>query len=142
MNIPNYDNWKLMTPEEDHEARYGKRHRIPDDFSIEYEFEDIEIEEDGISFGSFYGTAELALNDPGNGDFYVKHLAINGVKRERERVGGYGLTILKRTDVAMLLTMPAKDCQTFKAHLFRKIEAALYVNREAGELWASEMEDV
>jgi hypothetical protein len=23
MSIPGYDNWKLMTPEEDHEARFG-----------------------------------------------------------------------------------------------------------------------
>lgn len=115
-------------------------HKVSDDFSIEYEFEDIEIEEDGISFGSFYGTAELAMNDIRDADFYVKHLAVNGVKREREYRGGYGLSIMKRTDVVMHLTKPAKDCQTFQAHLFRKIEAALYASSDAAERFQSEVE--
>ncbi|RWO34774.1 MAG: hypothetical protein EOS10_00275 [Mesorhizobium sp.] len=136
MNLPGYDAWKLRSPEDERD-RYR---RVPDDFSIEYEFEEIEIEEDGIAFGSFYGTAELALNDPRDGDFYVKHIAVDGVKRERERVGGYGMSILKRTDVVMLLPMPARDERTFKAHLFRKIEAALYASRDAAEHFAKEME--
>jgi hypothetical protein len=115
--------------------------KISDDFSIEYAFEDFEIVEDGISFGSFYGTAELALNDPADGDFYVKHLAVNGVMRERERVGGYGLSNMKRKDVPLLLPMPAKDDWTFKAHLFRKLEKALYASLDAAEKFASELED-
>lgn len=115
--------------------------KISDDWSVEYTFEDIEIEEAGIHFGSFWGTAELALNDPRDRDFYVKHIAINGVKREREYRGGYGFSVMKRTDVVMLLPMPAKDEQAFKAHMFRKIEAALYASRDAQERFASEMED-
>lgn len=115
--------------------------KIADGFSIEYAFEDYEIEEDGISFGSFYGTAELALNDPADSDFYVKHIAVNGVKREREFRSSYGLSIRKRTDVVMHLTRPAKDCQTFQAHLFRKLEAALYASSHTAETFAAELED-
>ncbi len=113
-----------------------------DSWSMEYQFEDIEIVEDGIHFGSFWGTAELALNDPRDGDFFVKHIAINGQKRERQTVGGYGLSVMKRTDAVLLLPMPAKDCQTFKAHLFRKIEAALYASEDAKERFASELEAI
>lgn len=114
--------------------------KVADSWSTEFEFEDIEIEEDGVHFGSFWGTAELALNDPRDGDFYVKHIAVNGQKRERRSIYGYGLTIPKRTDAVLLLPMPAKDDRTFKAHLFRKIETALYASREAQEHFASELE--
>ena len=116
--------------------------KITDSWSVEYQFEDIEIVEDGIHFGSFWGTAELALNDPRDGDFVVKHIAINGQKRERQTLKGYSLSVMKRTDVVLLLTLPAKDCQTFKAHLFRKIEAALYASEDAKERFASELEAV
>lgn len=116
-------------------------HKVSDDFSIEYEFEDIEIEEDGIHFGSFWGTAELALNDPRDADFYVKHIAITGQKRERQTIKGYSLTIMKRTDAVLMLPWPATDCQTFKARLFRKIEAALYASQDAAERFANEMEN-
>jgi hypothetical protein len=108
---------------------------------MEYVFEDIEIVEDGIHFGSFWGTAELALNDPRDGDFYVKHIAINGQKRERQTLKGYSLSVMKRTDAVLLLPMPAKDSQTFKAHLFRAIEKALYASQDAAERFASELED-
>lgn len=112
-----------------------------DSWSMHYAFEDIEIEEDGIHFGSFFGLAELALNDPADGDFYVKFLTVNGVKRERETRGGYGLTIRKTTEVVLCLTRPAKDDRTFKAHLFRKLETALYASRDAQERFAHELED-
>ena len=115
--------------------------KIPDDLSIEYEFEDLEIVVDGIHFGSFYGTAELALNDPQDGSFYVKHIAINGQKRERQTLKGYSLTIMKRTDAVLLIRWPAKDDQTFRAHLFRRIEEALYASRDAAERFADEMEN-
>lgn len=114
--------------------------RVADDFSTEYEFEDIEIEEDGIHFGSFWGTADLALNDPRDGDFYVKHITVNGTMRQRQFRGGYELLIMKRVDAVMQLPLPAKDDRTFKAHMFRKIEAALYASRDAQERFASEME--
>lgn len=114
--------------------------RSSDNWSIEYQFEEIEIEEDGIHFGSFWGTAELALNDPRDADFYVKHIAISGQKRERETRGGYGLSIMKRTDAVLLIRRPANDDRTFKAHLFRKIEAALYASRDAQDCFASELE--
>ncbi|RUW04021.1 hypothetical protein [Mesorhizobium sp. M1A.F.Ca.IN.020.04.1.1] len=110
------------------------------DFSVEYDFEDIEIEEDGVYFGSFWGTAELALNDPRDGDFYVKHIAIDGQKRERQTLKGYSLSVMKRTDAALLLPWPAKDNTSFKARLFRKIEAALYASQDARERFAGELE--
>lgn len=115
--------------------------KIADDWSVEYQFEDLEIEEDGISFGSFWGTAELALNDPQDGTFFVKHIAVNGQKRERQTLKGYSLTIMKRTDAVLLLTWPAQDSTTFKARLFRKLEAALYASRDAAERFAHELED-
>lgn len=110
------------------------------EWSMEFDFEEIEIEEDGIHFGSFWGTAELALNDPANRDFYVKHIAINGQKRERQMRGGYELSFIKRTNAVLLLPRPAKDDRTFKAHLFRAIEKALYASSEAAERFAREME--
>lgn len=115
-------------------------HRPADNWSTEYQFEEIEIEEDGIHFGSFWGTAELVLNDPRDGDFIVKHIAISGQKRERETRGGYGLSIMKRTDAVLLIRRPANDDRTFKAHLFRAIEKALYADKGAQERFASEME--
>lgn len=115
-------------------------HHPADSWSTEYQFEEIEIEEDGIHFGSFWGTAELAINDPRDRDFYVKHIAINGQKRERQMRGGYELSIMKRTDAVLLIRRPANDDRTFTAHLFRKIEKALYASRDAQERFASEME--
>lgn len=113
---------------------------VSDDFSISYEFEDIEIEEDGVYFGSFWGTAELCLNDPRDGDFYVKHIAINGQKRERQTLKGYSLSVMKRTDAVLMLPWPAKDNTSFKARLFRKIEDALYASQDARERFAGELE--
>lgn len=124
-------------------AAHRQTRDLADGWSFEFEFEDIEIEEDGIHFGSFWGTAELALNDPRDHDFYVKNIAVNGVKRERKNARtseGFWFTHTERTDAVMILPMPAKDDRTFKAHLFRKIEAALYASRDAQERFASEME--
>lgn len=115
--------------------------KIPDDWSTEYSFEDLEIVVDGIHFGSFCGVAELALNDPQDGSFYVKSLAINGQKRERQTLKGYSLSIMKRTDAVLLIRWPAKDDQSFRAHLFRRIEEALYASRDAQERFASELEN-
>lgn len=114
---------------------------LSQDWGTEYVFEDIEIEEDGIHFGSFWGVADLALNDPAERDFYVRFIVINGMRRERERRGGYDLSIMKRTEAPLHLSRPAKDDQTFKAHLFRKIENALYASEHAAERFAAELED-
>jgi hypothetical protein len=78
--------------------------------------------------------------DPRDGDFYVKHIAINGQKRERQTLKGYSLSIMKRTDAVLLLPWPATDATTFKARLFRKIEAALYASQDARERFAGELE--
>lgn len=114
---------------------------IADDWSAEFEFEDIEISEDGIHFGSFWGTAELALNDPRDRDFFVKHIAVNGTMRQRQFRGGYELSIMKRVDAVMQIPRPAPDDRTFRGHLFRKIADALYASPEAQEHFQSEMED-
>lgn len=114
----------------------------PDNFSVEYQFEEIEIEDGGVHFGSFWGTAELGINDPADRDFFVKHLAISGQKRERQMRGGYELSFMKRAPAVLLIRRPASDDRTFTAHLFRKIETALYASREAKEWFASEMEAV
>ncbi|TPN03838.1 hypothetical protein FJ973_29795 [Mesorhizobium sp. B2-1-3] len=110
-------------------------------WSLEYPFEEIEIEEAGIHFGSFWGTAELAVNDPRDGDFYVKAVAIRGEKRQQETRNGYRLSIMKRTDAVLLIRRPANDDRTFQAHLFRKIADALYASEHARETFQSELED-
>jgi hypothetical protein len=71
----------------------------------------------------------------------VRHIAINGQKRERQTRGGYGLSIMRRTDAVLLIRRPANDDRTLKAHLFRAIEKALYASQDAQEQFASEMED-
>lgn len=115
--------------------------KLADGWSVEYPFEDLEIREDGVFFGSFNGTAELALNDPADRDFFVKTIAIQGVKRERQSIGGYGLTIAKRIPSVLLLRRPATDDRTFTAHLFRRLEATLYASEHAKEHFAAELED-
>jgi hypothetical protein len=116
-------------------------HLMADTWSMSYEFEQIEITEDGIQFGSFSGVAELAINDPRDGDFVVKCLAIEGTKRERQTLNGYRLSIMKTRDAVLLIRRPASEDRTFKAHLFRAIETALYASEHARECFASELED-
>lgn len=111
-----------------------------DQHSIEYEFEDLEIEIDGLFIGSFYGKAELALNDPQDGDFYVKSIALRGRRRER-RYRPYGLMIWHWKDSWDHLPRPARDDRTFKAHLFRALEARIYEDDVAKAAWAEELED-
>jgi len=115
--------------------------QIADSWSTEYEFEEIEIEEDGVHFGSFWGVAQLALNDARDGDFYVRSLAVAGQRRERQNLKGYSLSVMKRTDAVVLLTMPAKDDRSFRAHLFRKLESALYASRDAQEWFQAELDE-
>lgn len=113
--------------------------KIADSHSITFVFEEIEIEHDGLFFGSFWGTAELVLNDPANGDFFVRHIILRGDRfvsmpsalrpGRRSRVPGF-----------MALTRPAKDDRTLIAHLFRAIETAIYANETAAATWANEME--
>lgn len=115
--------------------------KVADNWSTEFTFEDIEISEDGVHFGSFWGTAELALNDPRDRDFVVRHISVNGQKRERQTLNGYSLSVMKRVEAVMQLPRPAPDDRTFRGHLFRKIADALYASREAAEHFANELED-
>ncbi|RUU80483.1 hypothetical protein [Mesorhizobium sp. M7A.F.Ca.MR.362.00.0.0] len=115
------------------------RQPLADSHSINHTFEELEIEQDGLFFGSFWGTAELALNDPANGDFFVRHIVLRGDRfvsmpsalrpGRKARVPGF-----------MALTRPAKDDSTFQAHLFRAIELAIYADETAQAAWANEME--
>lgn len=112
---------------------------VSDQWSCEFEFEEYEIEEDGVFFGSFSGKAELAINDPGHGDFYVKHISVEGRTR-RKTYRPYGYVDWIYTGAPLHLSRPAQDCRTFKAHLFRKIEERIYDDSAAGEFFWSEME--
>lgn len=116
-----------------------KQSRAADSHSVEHAFEELEIEQDGLFFGSFWGAAELVLNDPANGDFYVKHIVLRGDRFERNPIQ-FGLRIRKRVPGFMALTRPAKDDRTFNAHLFRAIEQAIYADETAQAAWANEME--
>lgn len=111
-----------------------------DTHSINFDFEEMEIEEDGLFFGSFWGTAELALNDARDGDYLVKHIVLRGDRIERNPVR-FGLCIRKRVPGFLALTRPAKDNLSFHAHLFRALEARLYEDETAQAAWANEMED-
>ncbi|MBZ9922684.1 hypothetical protein LB579_34060, partial [Mesorhizobium sp. BR1-1-7] len=113
--------------------------RIADTHSINFDFEEMEIEEDGLFFGSFWGTAELALNDARDGDYYIKHIVLRGDRIERNPIR-FGLRIRKRVPGFLALTRPAKDNQSFHAHLFRALEARLYEDETAKAVWADQME--
>lgn len=110
-----------------------------DDFSINHEFEELEIEEDGLFFGSFWGMAELALNDARDGDFFVKHIVLRG-DRFNAAPSALRPGRKQRAPGFMALTRPAKDDRTFKAHLFRALETRLYEDETAKAAWADQME--
>jgi hypothetical protein len=114
--------------------------KLADSHSLNFEFEELEIEDDGLVFGSFWGLAELALNDPANGDFFVKHIVLRG-----DRISAQPSALRPGRKVRapgfMALPRPASDDRTFKAHLFRKIELALYRDEVAAAAWANELED-
>lgn len=111
-----------------------------DQHSIEYEFEDLEIEIDGLFVGSFWGKAELAMNDARHGDFYVKHIALKGRRREKT-YRPWGLMVWRYNDSWEAIPRPADSAQTFKAYLFRAIEARIYEDEAARAAWQSELED-
>ncbi len=108
--------------------------KIADNWTCEYDFSELEIEIDGVSFGSFSGSAELALNDARYGDFYVSHIVVNGTKRVRR----HGSILTKRIDAKLHLPRPSTDSNTFSAHLFRAISAALYADEQAAEFFTEE----
>lgn len=111
---------------------------ISDQHSIEYEFECLEIEVDGLIFAEVNGVAELALNDPRDGDFYVKHIVLTGDRREKI---GPLMTLKRRKPSKLHLYRPNREMRTFTAHLFRAIEEALYAHEPAIEAWQAELED-
>jgi hypothetical protein len=114
--------------------------KISDSHSINHTFEELEVEEAGLFLGSFWGHAELALNDPADGDFYVKHIVLRG-DRDVSMPSALRPDRRKRVPGFIALPRPAKDSMTFAAHLFRKIEAALYADEVAQAAWQQELED-
>lgn len=112
----------------------------PAPHSVEYEFEDIEIEIDGLFFGSFNGTAELVPNGTDDDLFCVKHIALKG-RRRRQAYRPYGFRYWDYRDSYEALPRPASDDRTFKAHLFRALEARIYEDEVAKAVWTSELED-
>lgn len=109
---------------------------ISDDWFCVYDFEQLDIEIDGLQFGDFSGSADLALNDPQDGSFYVKHITINGTRGYRLSPGG----VRWPESGVLALPLPARDDRTFKAHLFRALETALYESKGASEFFQREME--
>ncbi len=111
---------------------------ISDQHTLEYEFDCLDIEVDGLRFAEVSGVAELAVNDHSDGSFYVKHITLRG---ERQVKIGPLLTLNRWEKSRTQLYRPSNDCRTFSAHLFRAIETALYRSRDAQEAWNSELED-
>lgn len=109
---------------------------LSDSHSIEFAFECLDIEVDGLMFAEVSGSAELALNDPRDGDFYVKHIVLNG---DRYRKIGPYATIKKR-DPSKIHLWRVNESRTFQSHLFRAIEAALYRYQPALDAWQAELE--
>ena len=93
--------------------------KIADSWSCEYEFEELEIEIDGISVGSFSGTAELAV-DPGY-TFYVKAITLNGTRYEHQR----GWFARRAVSTKVHLTKPDGKPSTFSEHLFAALAERL-----------------
>lgn len=107
--------------------------QVADSWSCEYEFEELEIEIDGISVGSFSGTAELAV-DPGY-TFYVKAISLNGSQYERQPGSFFRRPVSKKVHLAR----PAGVPSTLSEHLFVAIAAALDCE-DAREFFLSERE--
>lgn len=110
---------------------------ISDQHSIEYSFECLDLSSEGLMFAEVSGVAELAMNDPSEGDFYVKHIILNGDRYEKV---GPMMVIRRRKPSHIHLHKPARDASHLSAHLFRLIEAALYEDHGAQQAWASEFE--
>lgn len=107
-----------------------------DQHTIEFEFECLDIEVDGLMFAEVSGVAELALNDPRDGDFVVKHIVLTGDRYQK--IGPY--MTLKRREPGKVNLYRVNEGRTFTAHLFRAIEAALYRYQPAIDAWQAELE--
>ena len=107
--------------------------RISDQHSIEFDFECLDIEVEGLRFAEVSGTAELAVNDHDDGSFYVKHIVLNGTRKH---------SFSTRWEPSKQhIYRAGPEQRTFTAHLFRAIETALYSYRPAEEAWRSELEN-
>lgn len=112
---------------------------LSDQHRIDFTFEDLEIEVDGVFFGYFDGVAELAVNAPDEEEFYVKQINVAGaVKVKRWR--SYGYSYYDRNEGMLTLDRPQASDTSFKAGLFRKLEAAINSDPDAQEAWAAEVE--
>lgn len=112
---------------------------LSDQHSIDFTFEDLEIEIDGVFFGYFNGVAELAVNAPDEDEFYVKQINLAGVTKVK-RWRSYGYSYYDRNEGVLSLDRPQAGDTSFKAELFRKLEAAIEGDSDAREAWAAEVE--
>lgn len=112
---------------------------LSDHHSIDFTFEDLEIEVDGVFFGYFNGAAELAVNAPDEYEFYVKEINVAGITKVK-RWRSYGYSYYDRNEAVLTLDRPQSSDTSFKAELFRKLEAAINSDPDAQEAWAAEVE--
>lgn len=112
---------------------------LSDQHSIDFTFEDLEVEVDGVFFGYFNGVAELAVNAPNEDEFYVKQINVAGVVKVK-RWRSYGYSYYDRNEAMLTLDRPQASDTSFKAELFRKLEAAIERDTDAQEAWAAEVE--
>lgn len=101
--------------------------RLPDHHSIEFEFENLDIEVDGLKFAEVTGTAELMNDDAYL--FFVNHIVLNG------RRHATGWRKWHTVPGILHLPRPAAGDTSPKARLFQMIEAALYDYEPAIEKW-------
>lgn len=95
------------------------------EWSCEYQFDEIELDFDGVLIPSFSGTATLAEN---GGEFYVKAICLDGLKRD-----GF---LAKPAKV--WLKRPEGISSMFEAQIFRRIAWAIQSSPYAAEHFAQE----
>lgn len=110
------------------------------DWSCEYEFDELEIELDGVRVGSFRGIAELA--DNGDGQFYVRAITLDGEKVVKVRRPLGNLKTIRTPGHVRLQRAPYDGAGTLSQHLYKAIEASLYADTGAAEFFAAEVAEL
>ncbi len=105
---------------------------MSDQHVLEFEFECLDIEVEGLRFAEVSGVADLAVNDHDDGSFYVKHITLHGDRKHAFST--------RYAPSKQQLYRPNDEMRTFTAHLFRAIEMALYSYRPAIDAWHGELE--
>jgi len=112
------------------------------EFSCEYQFEELEIEVNGVFFGCFNGTAEL-VEDSGYGTFWVKAICLDGQK-ETNKPSVLRPWRKERESASIALDRPAygQRPDTLSEHLFDALEKALYRSDAASEFFHAQFAEV